>query len=297
MVFSETGYKDKVFFPKSGITKRELIQYYERIAPFMLPYLIDRPLTLHRFPDGIAQKGFFQKHASDYFPDWIKTVKIKKKDGWVNHVLCNDQDTLTYLAYQGTISFHITLSRLGKLDYPDRLIFDLDPSGNDFEQVMNGAQVLRKLLGETLNLPTYFMLTGSKGVHVVVPLMCVENFDEVRAFTKQIAFYLAEKYPKDFTIAMRKDQRQGRLFIDYLRNSYAQTAICPFSVRAFENAPIALPVSWAELQVIKNSQAFTIKSIFKRIMKVEDPWKDFQQNAVILSSPKKKMQNLIGTED
>jgi len=288
----ENPYSDKIYFPVSGITKGDLIGYYEEIADYMLPYLQDRPLTLHRFPNGIGKEGFYQKNASDYFPDWIKTEKIKKKGGWVNHVICNDKATLRYLAAQGTITFHVTLSKTDKLNYPDKLIFDLDPSIQNFESVINGAQILRRLLEEELKLSTYVMLTGSDGLHLAVPLMRVENFDEVRDFAKRVAGYLAELYPEDFTIEMRKDQRKGRLFLDYLRNSYAQTAVCPFSVRAFENAPVAVPISWDELAQMRNSRAYTIHTIFDRLREKPNPWKDFCQNAKILSNAKKKLEIL-----
>lgn len=293
MVLVNTTYRDKVLFPKSGITKGDLIQYYESIADYIIPYLEDRPLTMHRFPNGIATEGFFQKNASDYFPDWIKKAKVKKKEGWVNYVICNNKETLVYLANQGTITLHVTLSKLDMLDYPDKLIFDLDPSAHNFKSVRKGAQILRSFLAGQLGLSVYPMLTGSKGLHLVVPLMRVENFDEVRGFAKKVVTYIAERYPKDFTVAIRKDKRKGRLFLDYLRNSYAQTAVCPFSVRALEQAPVAMPIAWEELDKLNNSQAFNIYTAGHRLTHNEDPWEDFAKNAKILSNAKKRMERLI----
>jgi len=263
----------------------------------MLPYLKDRPLTMHRFPSGIDKEGFYQKNASDYFPDWIKTEKIKKEGGWVNHVICDSKDTLTYLAAQGTITFHVTLSKTDKLDYPDKLIFDLDPSDNNFKSVVKGAQILRRLLKEELDLSTYVMLTGSDGVHLVIPLVRTENFDEVRGFAKKVAGYLAAQYPKDFTIEMRKNQRKGRLFLDYLRNSYAQTAVCPFSIRALEGAPVAAPIGWDELENgITISRAFNIDTIFDRLKGKVNPWNDFGKNVKILGDAKKKLEKLTAAQ-
>ena len=293
MVLANTTSSDKVLFPKSGITKGDLIHYYETIADYMLPYLEDRPLTMHRFPNGISKEGFFQKNASDYFPDWINKAKVKKKSGWVNYVICNNKETLSYLANQGTITFHVTLSKIDKLDYPDKLIIDLDPSVHDFKSVRKGAHILRDLLVEQLGLSVYIMLTGSEGVHLVVPLMRIENFDEVRGFAKKVVTYMAEKYPKDFTIAIRKDKRKGRLFLDYLRNSYAQTAVCPYSVRALQKAPVAMPIAWDELDKLNDSQAFNIHTAGHRLTKNEDPWKDFTKNAKILSDANKRMDLLI----
>ena len=289
----EVSHKDKILFPESGITKGELVSYYEQIADHMLPFLKDRPLTIHRFPSGIDKEGFYQKNASSYFPEWIKTEKIKKKGGWVNHVICNSKETLAYLAAQGTITFHVTLSKIDKLDYPDKLIFDLDPSDGNFKSVVNGAQILRRLLEDELELISYVMLTGSDGVHLVIPLMRVENFDEVRDFAKKVAGHLVQKYPKDFTIEMRKDQRKGRLFLDYLRNSYAQTGVCPLSVRAINGAPVAVPIGWDELSEIPDSRAYDIHTVFDRLKEKPNPWKDFGRNAKILSDAKKKLEMLI----
>ena len=294
MIFSDKiAYSDKILFPKSGITKGKLIAYYEAIAADMLPYLKDRPLTLHRFPDGIEKKGFFQKNASDYFPDWIKTIEVKKQGGWVNHVICDCKETLIYLVGQGTISFHITLSRTDKLDYPDKLIFDLDPSNGSFCDVTKSAQILRSLLESELGLTSFPMLTGSSGIHLVVPLDRSDNFDSVRAFAKNIAHYTAKVYPEKFTAEIRKEKRKGRLFVDYLRNSYAQTAICPFSARAFENAPVAVPIGWDELQNgIKSAQAFTIDTISNRLKYKSNPWEDLFRNPYSLDGVISKLENL-----
>jgi len=290
----EVSHKDKILFPESGITKSELVYYYEQIADHMLPYLKDRPLTMHRFPSGIGKEGFYQKNASDYFPDWIKTIKIKKRDGWVNHVICDTKETLVYLANQGTITFYIALTKVDKLDYPDKFIFDLDPSNGDFEPVVGGAKILRKLLETDLGLMTYLMTTGSQGLHVVIPLDHTEKFDDVHDFAKSIANYLVNTNPGKFTTAMRKDQRKGRLFLDYLRNSYAQTAVCPFSVRAFEGAPVATPIDWEELENgIHSSQAYNINTIFDGLTRKVDPWKDFDKHAKNLSGAKKELEKLM----
>lgn len=295
--FDKTTHSEKILFPKSKITKGRLIAYYESIAADMLPYMKDRPLTLHRFPNGIEKKGFFQKNASDYFPDWIRTEKIKKKGGWVNHVICDCEETLIYLVGQGTITFHITLSTLDKLDYPDKLIFDLDPPNGSFEHVTESAQILRSLLESELGLIAYPMLTGSSGIHLVVPLDRSENFDGVRTLAKNVAQYLAKEYPNEFTVEMRKDQRKGKLFLDYLRNSYAQTAVCPFSVRAFENAPVAAPIGWNELQNgLVSAQTFTIDTILNRRKHISDPWEDFDKKPYCLGDAKSKLEKLSGVK-
>lgn len=290
----EITHRDKLIFPDSEITKGNLIDYYERIAYHMLPFLKDRPLTLHRFPTGIKNDGFFQKNASAYFPDWIKTARVKKKNGWVNHVLCNTSETLIYLVNQGTITFHITLSKINKLEFPDRLIFDLDPPKDKFEVVVEGARTLREILENRLGLTTFPMTTGSKGLHLVIPLNCTENFKEVRDFAKKVVTYVCYSYPGKYTMTMLKNQRKGRLFLDYMRNSYAQTGVCPFSVRAIEGAPVATPLHWDELNSSNlNARTYTIHNVFKRLEEIEDPWKHFEKYGRSISFAKKKLEVLL----
>ncbi|MFT7250841.1 MAG: bifunctional non-homologous end joining protein LigD [Flavobacterium sp.] len=285
---------EKVLFPNSGITKKDVILYYEKIADYMLPYMKNRPLTLQRFPKGINEIGFFQKNASDYFPEWILTKQVKKEGGWVNQVICNDKETLLYLVNQYVITFHLSLSRIDTIKYPDRLIFDLDPPEGNFKLAKDAANILRNFLEDDLELKTFLMTTGSKGLHVVVPLKRHEDFNEVHEFTKQIANYIANKYPNNYTTAIRKNQRKGRLYIDFLRNSYAQTSVAPYSLRAIENTPVATPLYWNELDDIKlNSQFFTINSIFKRLENISNPWFDFNDSAKSISHSKEKLKAFL----
>ena len=291
----EITHADKVMFPKSKITKGDLANYYEQIARYMLPYLKDRPLTLHRFPEGISKDGFFQKNASDYFPDWIRTVKVKKKDGWVHHVICDSVDTLRYLVNHGTIAFHIALSTVDKLQYPDKLLFDLDPPIDDFKTVVEGAETIHEFLENQLGLPSFVMSTGSKGLHVAVPLNRTENFEEVHDFAKNVAKYLSKKHPEKFTTAVRKNQRKERLFIDYIRNSYGQTGVCPFSTRALENAPVATPLDWKELEDRSlRAQTYTVQNIFDRLAKKRNPWEAFEKESKSILKPKEKLAVLTG---
>lgn len=285
--------KDKILFPESGITKKDVLDYYERISGHLLPYAKDRPLTMERFPNGISQKGFFQKNASDYFPDWIETIKIKKVGGWVNHVVCNSKETLLYLANQYVLSFHVALSTLKTVYHPDKLIFDLDPPQGNFNLACKAAYALRSFLEQELDLSTFVMTTGSRGLHVVVPLKGKEHFDEVHEFAKDIALYIANNNPQEFTTLLKKEQRQGRLYIDYLRNSYAQTSIAPFSIRARENAPVATPLHWEELEDRSiHATTYTIQTIFKRLEEMEDPWIAFKESAQSIQAAKKKLEAL-----
>lgn len=287
--------KDKILFPSSKITKKDIVLYYESIADHMLPYLKDRPLTMQRFPNGITKEGFFQKNASDYFPSWIETVKVKKVGGWVNHVICNTKETLLYLANQYVLTFHVALSKITAIDHPDKLIFDLDPPKDNFNLAIKAARSLKLFLENELDLKTFVMTSGSSGLHVVVPLLAKEDFKEVHKFARLVSEYIANRNPDEFTTLIRKDQRKGRLYIDYLRNSYAQISVCPYSLRAKENAPVATPLNWTELNnATLTSQSYTIRNIFKRLEQTENPWANFDQDAKNILVSINKLQALIG---
>ncbi|WP_043662870.1 non-homologous end-joining DNA ligase [Streptomyces xylophagus] len=244
---------DKVLFPKSAdvdgkeYTKGDLVAYYRSVAPFMLPHLRGRPLMLERHPDGIDGPRFMQKNVPAHYPDWIKRVEVAKEGGTVTHLVCDDTATLVFLADQGCVTPHRWLSRVGRLHRPDRLVFDLDPAtGDDFAVVREAALLLGELLDE-LRLPSGLMTTGSRGLHLVVPLDGRQDFDEVRAFAKDVADHLAAAHPDRLTTAARKKDRGERLYLDVQRNGYAQTAVAPFSVRAKPGAPVAVPISRDQL--------------------------------------------------
>lgn len=241
---------EKVLFPGDGAgkeyTKADLVDYYRAVAPFMLPHLRGRPLMLERHPDGVGGPRFMQKNTPDSYPDWISRVEVTKEGGTVCHTVCDDTATLVYLADQAALTLHRWLSRVGRVDRPDRMVFDLDPFGDDFAPVHEAAWLLAELLDE-LKLPSALMTTGSRGLHVVVPVNGHDDFDEVREFAKDVADTLAAAHPEKFTTAARKKDRGDRLYLDVQRNAYAQTAVVPFTVRAKPGAPVAAPMSWTQL--------------------------------------------------
>jgi bifunctional non-homologous end joining protein LigD len=280
----ELSHLDKVLFPGSGRTKGDLIAFYRRIAPTALPHYRDRALTMQRFPDGIDQPGFFQKNAADHYPGWIESALLEKHDGQVEHVLVNDRATLIYLANQGCITFHLALARIDRPHHPDRLIFDLDPSDDDFEKVRAAAQRLRDLL-DSLELKSYVQTTGSRGLHVVVPLDRQAGFERVREFAREVAEALQARTPELVTTEQRKTHRGNRVFIDYLRNAYGQTAVAPYSVRALEGAPVATPVRWHEIGAADlHPRRYTIGNLFRRLGQMRDPWADIDRCAQSLDS-------------
>jgi bifunctional non-homologous end joining protein LigD len=283
----------KVLFPKDGITKGDLIHYYEHIADRMLPYLAGRPLVLQRFPDGIARSGFIQKAASPYYPAWIKKVTVKKVGGTVKHIVCDDVSTLTYLANQACITFHTWLSLAGNLNCPDQMILDFDPSHeDDLPGVTGGALALKEIL-DGLALPAYVKSTGSRGVHVVVPLDGQQDFDFVRAFARQLAGILVDRDSTRYTLEQHKSKRAGRIFIDVNRNGYAQTAVAPYSVRDRDGGPVSVPLYWSELRDKKfRPDAYTIRNVFERLERIEDPWANFTKGSGSLKSASRNLENL-----
>lgn len=268
----EITHPDKPMFPDDGIAKRDVADYYRRVAEVALPHYRGRPLSMQRFPDGIGAQGFFQKNAGYYFPDWIETASLEKEDGTVDHVVVNDAATLVYLAQQGMITPHLGLSRVDRIDYPDRLIFDLDPSDDDFGKVQAGASQLRELL-EDLGATPFVQASGSRGLHVVVPLDRSERFDPVREAAHGLAEAAAARQPDLLTVEVRKAKRGDRVFVDTLRNAYAQTAVGPYGLRAKPGAPLATPLDWDEaLSKKMRPQRFTLANIFRRLGAKGCPW-------------------------
>ncbi len=280
---------DKPIFPEDAITKGDLIDYYQRIAPRMLPYLRQRPLAFERYPSGIGAHGFFQQQASDYFPDWIDTVTVTKEGGTVRHVLANNTDTLVYLANQSMVTPHAWLSRAGELDTPDQMIFDLDPGEAEFKAVVAAARCVKELL-DRLKLPAFLKTTGSRGLHVVVPLKRRENYDEVRGFARLLAEVAAARSPEQWTLEQRKDKRRARVFIDTNRNAYGQTVASAFAVRARRRAPVSTPISWDELGT--SSDRWTLRDVFAKLEAGPDPWKDFFRRACSLERARPALEEM-----
>jgi bifunctional non-homologous end joining protein LigD len=283
---------EKVLFPAAGLTKADLIDYYERVAPVMLPHLAGRPLSLERYPDGIDAEGFMQKNASGYFPKWIRRARLAKQDGAVAHVVADDAPTLVYLANQACVSLHVGLSRIDRIDHPDRMVLDLDPSDQDFEKVRRAARDARALL-EEVGLVPFLQTTGSRGLHLWVPLDRSADFDEVRAFASELAEVLVARRPAELTTAQRKAKRGDRVLLDVARNAYAQTAVAPYSVRARPQAPVATPLEWAALDAPKlEPQRYTIKNLFRRLGKKGDPWAEIARHARGLTAARERLMAL-----
>ena len=276
----ETSSEDKVLYPDAGITKGDVIEYYRNVAEYALPWAADRFLTLQRFPDGLGEDGFYQQARADYFPDYVEGVTADRVGGGeVEHIVVRNAAGLVYLANQGTLTIHTWLSRRDRLHHPDRMAIDLDPPDDDFGPVRDAARLTADFLRE-LGLTPYVMTTGSRGLHVVVPLDRSADFDAVRDFARRAADLLAERHPDTLTAEQRKDKRKGRLYLDVMRNAYGQTAVMPYSLRAKPGAPVATPLAWDELGAGDlTAQRYHIGNLFRRLGQIEDPWADMKRHA------------------
>jgi len=263
---------DKVLYPAAHITKQDIITYYLRVAPFLLPFLRDRPLTLHRFPDGIESKGFYEKDAPRGTPEYVDTFthwsETAKRD--VHFVLCNNLDTLIWLANLASLEIHATLSATGSYESPDLLLFDIDPEPPlTFDHVIDVAHVMREQL-ENAGLRPYLKTSGKKGVHIVVPLVPGYNFSGIREFAHSIGKQIARSTPHVVS-EFSHSRDAGTIFIDYLQNAHGKTMAAPYSLRATPGATVSAPLRWEELRRGVRSEDFNIKTVLSRH---EDPWRD-----------------------
>jgi bifunctional non-homologous end joining protein LigD len=280
------GNADKTLFPDDGLTKLDLAEYYARIGETAIRHYRDRALSMHRFPDGIGSQGFFQKQIGDHFPDWIRRKTLPKEDGEVTYVVADSTATLVYLADQACITPHLALSRTDRPHHPDRMIFDLDPSDDDFAKVRRTALCLRRAL-EALDLPSFVQTSGSRGLHLVVALDGSADFEAVRAFTHALCRSIAAENPDLMTTEQRKNKRGNRVFLDDLRNAYGQTAVGPYAVRARPGAPVATPLNWHEVEDSDlHPRRYGIDNLFRRMAQVDDPWADIERHAVALPPEK-----------
>ena len=293
----ELSNPDKVLFPEDGITKADMVEYYERIAPVMLPHLEKRAIVMHRFPDGIYGERFYHKDAPEYFPPWIERVSLAKEGGAVDYVVADSAADLAYLAGQACITPHIWLSRYDRPDNPDLLIFDLDPSGDDFEIARRTAFKLRELLTD-LGLTPFVKTTGSRGLHVTCCLDRRAAFDQSRGFAKEVAGVIASRDPDNLTIEARKEKRGKRLLVDYLRNGYGATAVAPYALRARKGAPVAVPITWEELKDPKlNSQSYNMGNIFRRTARRKDPWAGLWNKPGSIREARRKLHVLLEKDE
>jgi len=270
---------DKILYPDQGLTKRELADYLAAVAKHMLPFGAKHPLSLVRCPDGVNHACFFQKHLTASMPKGFKSVTIREKNGGkADYLTVDDAAGIVGAAQIGALELHVWGAPNDDLEHPDRLIFDLDPDESvTFAEVKAAAGDLRSVL-DAAGLQSFPMITGGKGIHVIVPLSGRNDWDEVKSFASGLARTFVDRDPDRFIATASKAKRKGRIFIDWLRNERGATAILPYSPRARKGAPVAVPVSWSELSRLKSAAAFDTVAVLKRLKSAKrDPWQGYRK--------------------
>jgi bifunctional non-homologous end joining protein LigD len=278
------SHPDKVLFPDDGLTKADLAAYYASVAEWMVPHVRDRPLNLWRWNAGIGGKLVVQQDIPKGAPDWVARVETpRRKGGSIEHVLCQDADTLRWLANQNCITPHVWSARRDRLDRPDRVVFDFDPeAGSDFALVREGALLAGERLRE-LGLQPFAMVTGSKGIHVVAPIKRTRDAPWVRERAGELGVEIAGRSPDTLTTEWRKEKRDGKILVDTARNTYGQTVVAPYAVRALPGAPVATPLEWDELSDPElSARAWTLRTVGERLAERGDPWAGIAGHAVAL---------------
>ena len=287
---------DKLMFPDEGITKQELVDYYDLVAPVMLPHIERRPITMERFNRGVGENGFFQKNVARGFPAWLERVEVPKKGGTVNHPLVTDARSLRWLANQNCVTMHVWPSRVPELDRPDVCVFDLDPADGNMVTLRRAALGLRALLDE-LEVKSWIKTTGSKGYHIVVPLAASVSWRDAARFTHTVGTLLVARDPDHLTQEFSKVDRAGRIYVDTGRNGYSATFAAAYTVRARPGAPVSAPCTWDEVADTKlTPTTFTLRNMPARIEKVGDLWADLLTQGQTLASAIDSLRETTGND-
>jgi bifunctional non-homologous end joining protein LigD len=268
---------DKMVYPAVGITKLDLLNYYRQIEKWILPYILKRPLTVVRCPEGQQKKCFYQRHFSQIEVKNIYSITLQDKtDNPAPYIYIKDKLGLMSLIQLGVLEIHPWGSRIDHIEKPDLITFDLDPGSNvEWKKVIETAYIVKETL-EKMRLISFVKTTGSKGLHVVVPIKRQYSWDKVKVFAHTLAEYLALHNPSLIVANMNKSKRKGKIFIDYLRNQRGASSIAAYSTRVRENASVATPLAWEELSMRIKSDSFTVKNLAKRLVRLkQDPWADF----------------------
>jgi bifunctional non-homologous end joining protein LigD len=283
--------KDKIFWKKEKITKGDLLEYYASISRYIIPYLKNYPIVMHRYPDGPNGKEFYQKDAPDFIPKWIKTTSVKHSEKTIDYILINDKKTLLYVVNLGSIELHPFLSRVAKLDKPDYLVLDLDPEGIAFSQVVKVALEIHAILDE-INVPNFCKTSGKSGLHIYVPLGAKYSYEQSQNFAELIARVVSQKLPKITSLVRNPKKRQKKVYIDYLQNSRTKTVTSPYSVRPTPQATVSTPLEWSEVNAKLDPKKFTIKTTALRLKNMGDPFKSLNKRKANLKSALAKIGKL-----
>jgi bifunctional non-homologous end joining protein LigD len=280
----ELTHRDKIYWPKEGYTKGDLLDYYEKIAPTLLPYLTDRPENLNRHPNGIGGKNFYQKNFTNAVPDFVDTKKIfsESNNAYLRYVICNNTEALLYLVNLGCIELNPWNSRVDSLEYPDYMILDLDPHERPWKDLIKVAQEVKKVLDIACE-KHYIKTSGKTGLHIIVPMGARYQYDRVREFAELIMRIVNRALPEITTLERNPKKRGGKLYLDYLQNRHGQTLACAYSVRPYPGATVSTPLEWSEVTPKLDPSKFTIKTIATRLKKKGDLWQGALSRGVDLS--------------
>jgi bifunctional non-homologous end joining protein LigD len=268
---------DRIVYSAAGITKLMVAEYYERVAPRLLPYVAGRPLSIVRCPEGTSAACFFQKHIGEHAIPGVDVAMIDDSAGRNPYIIANTAKALVGLAQMHALELHVWGGKAATIERPDTMIFDLDPDpGLSWAMIVAAARQTRSVLAE-LGLVALVKTTGGKGLHVVVPLERRHTWDEVKDFAEGVAAHLAQALPDQFTATLSKARRRGKVFVDYLRNARGATAVAPYSLRARAEPTVATPLSWDELSPRTVPGAFTLATVLERVAKRKDPWADYER--------------------
>ena len=269
---------DRVVYEELGLTKLELARYYEDIAPWMLPQVSRRPLTLVRCPEGRAKECFYQKHVAARFPEAVLRLPIEEQGGVATYAAIDSTAGLLSLVQMGVLEFHVWGSHMENVDYPDQIVFDFDPDAQlPFARVADAACLVRDVLAG-LGLRSFVKTTGGKGLHVVAPILPTRTWDEVKPFTKAVAEALVRLDPSAYTINMALSRRVGKIYVDYLRNGRGATSVCAFSTRRRPGGPVSVPLRWDELGARMRADRYTVGNVRRRLSQLrEDPWRGYDE--------------------
>jgi bifunctional non-homologous end joining protein LigD len=266
--------QNKIYWPNEKISKGQLVNYYNEVAPVILPYLKNRPQSLHRFPNGINAPGFYQKDLdTKTSPDWLKTKTIFSESTGkdVDYLICNDKATLLYMANLGCIEIHPWNSRMAKIGNPDWLIIDLDPEDIGFDAVVKTALATKKVC-DSFEFDCYCKTSGATGLHIYIPLGAKYTYEVTRHMAHLIAQHVNGLLPAITSLERQPKKRQKKVYPDFLQNSRGQTLAAPYSVRPRPGATVSTPLEWGEVNARLNPTAFTIKTVLKRLDKKGDLW-------------------------
>lgn len=282
---------DKLYWPKEKITKRDLLNYYHAVAPYMLPYLKDRPQSLNRHPNGIEGPAFYQKNVGDKIPGWLTTYEYtsESEDKLIHFLVCKDESSLLYMASQGCIEINPWHSRVQSPDNPDWCVIDLDPDGNTYNEVMETAKLVKQLL-DSIKVPAYCKTSGATGMHICIPLGARYTYDQSRMLAQLLVTMVHEQLPALTSLERSPAKRKGKLYLDYLQNRSIQTIAAPYSVRPRPGATVSAPLHWEELKKGLSPKNFTMFNILARIKSEGDPFAPVLKKGINLEKALRALQ-------